>query len=55
MNDIIVVKPEKCVGCNACVRSCPAPEAFAGGIAYNSSDRYKLFALAEFHLGFQSA
>ncbi len=27
MNDIIVVKPEKCVGCNACVRSCPAPEA----------------------------
>ncbi len=27
MNDIIVVKPEKCVGCNACVRNCPAPEA----------------------------
>lgn len=27
MNDIIVVKPEKCVGCNACIRSCPAPEA----------------------------
>ncbi|MBR5513327.1 MAG: 4Fe-4S binding protein [Ruminococcus sp.] len=27
MNDIIFVKPEKCVGCNACVRSCPAPEA----------------------------
>ncbi len=27
MNDIIVVKPEKCVGCNACIRNCPAPEA----------------------------
>ena len=27
MNDIIIVRPEKCVGCNACVRSCPAPEA----------------------------
>ncbi|MBQ6943744.1 MAG: 4Fe-4S binding protein [Ruminococcus sp.] len=27
MSDIIVVKPEKCVGCNACVRNCPAPEA----------------------------
>ena len=27
MNEIIIVKPEKCVGCNACVRSCPAPEA----------------------------
>lgn len=27
MNEIIVVKPEKCVGCNACVRNCPAPEA----------------------------
>lgn len=27
MNDIILVKPEKCVGCNACVRNCPAPEA----------------------------
>ena len=25
--EIIVVKPEKCVGCNSCVRSCPAPEA----------------------------
>lgn len=24
---IIIVKPEKCVGCNACVRNCPAPEA----------------------------
>lgn len=27
MNDIIIVKPEKCVGCNACIRNCPAPEA----------------------------
>ena len=27
MNDVIIVRPEKCVGCNACVRVCPAPEA----------------------------
>ena len=27
MNEIIIVKPEKCVGCNACVRCCPAAEA----------------------------
>ena len=27
MNEIIIVKPEKCVGCNACIRSCPAPDA----------------------------
>lgn len=27
MNELIIVKPEKCVGCNACVRECPAPEA----------------------------
>ena len=27
MDEIIIVKPEKCVGCNACVRECPAPEA----------------------------
>ena len=27
MADIIIVKPDKCVGCNACVRVCPAPEA----------------------------
>lgn len=27
MNEIIIVKPEKCVGCTACIRSCPAPEA----------------------------
>ena len=27
MSDMIIVSPDKCVGCNACVRSCPAPEA----------------------------
>ena len=27
MNEIITVNSEKCVGCNACIRSCPAPEA----------------------------
>ncbi len=27
VNETIIVKPEKCVGCNACIRSCPAPEA----------------------------
>jgi NAD-dependent dihydropyrimidine dehydrogenase PreA subunit len=27
MSEIIIVKPDKCQGCNACVRSCPAPEA----------------------------
>lgn len=27
MKEIIIVKPDKCVGCNACVRTCPAPEA----------------------------
>lgn len=27
MQEIITVNPEKCVGCNACVRTCPAPEA----------------------------
>ena len=27
MSELIIVKPEKCVGCNACVRACPAPEA----------------------------
>lgn len=26
-SEIIIVKPEKCVGCNSCVRACPAPEA----------------------------
>ena len=25
--EIIIVKPDKCAGCNACVRVCPAPEA----------------------------
>ncbi len=25
--ELIIVKPEKCVGCNACIRTCPAPEA----------------------------
>ena len=27
MNELVIVKPEKCHGCNACVRVCPAPEA----------------------------
>lgn len=27
MNEIIIVKPEKCIGCTACIRACPAPEA----------------------------
>ena len=27
MSELIIVKPDKCVGCNSCVRSCPAPEA----------------------------
>lgn len=27
MNELVIVKPEKCQGCNACVRCCPAPEA----------------------------
>ena len=27
MSEIIIVNPERCVGCNACIRSCPAPEA----------------------------
>jgi iron only hydrogenase large subunit-like protein len=27
MNELVIVKPEKCQGCNACVRVCPAPEA----------------------------
>ncbi len=27
MKEIIVVNADKCVGCNACVRNCPAPEA----------------------------
>ena len=27
MSEIITVNSEKCVGCNACIRSCPAPEA----------------------------
>lgn len=27
MNDIIIVNTDQCVGCNACVRVCPAPEA----------------------------
>ena len=27
IHELIVVRPEKCVGCNSCVRTCPAPEA----------------------------
>lgn len=27
MKEVIIVNPDKCVGCNACVRNCPAPEA----------------------------
>ncbi|MBP1535723.1 MAG: 4Fe-4S binding protein [Ruminococcus sp.] len=27
MSELIIVKPDKCVGCNACIRACPAPEA----------------------------
>ena len=27
MNEVIIVDASKCVGCNACVRNCPAPEA----------------------------
>ncbi|SDA15883.1 Iron only hydrogenase large subunit, C-terminal domain [Ruminococcus sp. YE71] len=27
MADLIIVRPDKCVGCNACVRVCPATEA----------------------------
>ncbi len=27
MNELIIVKPEKCTGCNSCIRTCPAPEA----------------------------
>ncbi|ADU21126.1 MULTISPECIES: [Fe-Fe] hydrogenase large subunit C-terminal domain-containing protein [Ruminococcus] len=27
MSELIITRPDKCVGCNSCVRSCPAPEA----------------------------
>lgn len=27
MSELVIIRPDKCVGCNACVRSCPAPEA----------------------------
>ncbi len=27
MNRVIIVRPDKCVGCNACIKNCPAPEA----------------------------
>ena len=27
MNNVIIVQPDKCTGCNACVRVCPASEA----------------------------
>lgn len=35
MKDIIIVKPEKCVGCNVCIRSCPAAEANVSKILEN--------------------
>ncbi len=27
MKEIIIISPEKCSGCNACIRNCPSPEA----------------------------
>ena len=27
MKEIIIVKPERCIGCGACIRGCPAPES----------------------------
>ncbi|MCR5121061.1 MAG: 4Fe-4S binding protein [Ruminococcus sp.] len=27
MSELIIVRPDKCVGCNSCVRACPCPEA----------------------------
>ena len=27
MKELIIVRPDKCVGCGSCVRSCPSPEA----------------------------
>lgn len=35
MRDVIIVKPEKCVGCNVCIRSCPAAEANVSKILEN--------------------
>ena len=27
MDELVIVRPEKCIGCNACIRYCKAPEA----------------------------
>lgn len=27
MKDLIIVRPERCIGCGVCIRTCPAPEA----------------------------
>lgn len=52
MNEIIIVKPEKCVGCTACIRSCPAPEAnithkLENGKCITSVDPEKCIACGE--------
>ncbi|MGN1102996.1 MAG: 4Fe-4S binding protein, partial [Huintestinicola sp.] len=27
MTELISVNEERCIGCNACIRACPSPEA----------------------------
>jgi len=49
MNELIIVKPEKCVGCHACIRTCPAPEAIRsiqldGGRTITSVDPQRCIA-----------